>query len=267
MARFIFLALFPLFVYGEAYNSKTLRIKDYEGMRSLVQEYAQLSREKANSEEGSVDPSAPIAPLKTALKLVLMRPDTDHFMSALLLTLQDEIMNHRPFFAVFRDVVAESVKQYKSSKSIAEKVSLLYITENSIAYLQSIDNPDSTKTLRIIKQADLKISKKMRRYLLLEMGRGETLSPSLLAGKILRQRRIEQKALAKIQAAKEEAQAQAEDSTQNRDPAQEPVALELRDRSLESSKKPAGKADTLKKPVEPASDTKAKKIVPVEYEL
>lgn len=202
----LILALFlqnPLFA---SYNSKILKTKDYEEMRELLNDYIKKSQDQISDDEKDVDSA--VSELKKGLKKLLMRPDTDAIKSSLILVLQNEVIKYRSFMAVFTEVIEESLKEFKDEKgSVAYQASLLYLIENSLSYLKSINNKESTKVLQKIKKAKLKISDEIFNYLLMEMGRGKTASPSYLAKQILKKRYKEQKKLA-MKKAKEKKQAE-----------------------------------------------------------
>ena len=174
------------------YNSKVLKTKDYEAMRDILNKYIKNSQ-VGLSDTGEGGDEA-ISILKKGLKVLLMRPDTDAVKSSLILILQNEIIKYRSFMAVLREVIEESTDEFKSKKgSIAYQASLLYLIENSIAYLKSINNKESYAVLKNITNAKLKISKKISNYLLLDMGRGKTASPSYLANEVLEDKQKELK--------------------------------------------------------------------------
>lgn len=153
-----------------------------------------MNRYIQRSREGGEDVDSAVSELKKGLKTLLMRPDTESMKSSLILVLQNEIIKYRSFMAVFQELIEEALSELKSKKgSTAYQVSLLYLTENSLSYLQSINNKESTAILQKIRKANLKISKKVSNYLLLEMGRGKSASPSYLARRILVKRLKEQK--------------------------------------------------------------------------
>ena len=81
--------------------------------------------------------------------------------------------------SVFQEVLKETLKELKSKKgSVAYQASLIYLVENSLSYLQSINNKESDTILKMIKISKIKISKEILSYFLLEMGRGK--QPALL---------------------------------------------------------------------------------------
>lgn len=179
--------LFQTGLLAEQYSSKALKTKDYEEMRDLLNKYIKNSQSNLSDDE-EVDGA--VSELKKGLKILLMKPDTAvATKTSLLLILQNEIIKYRSFMNVLQEVIEEALSELKSKKgSLSYQVSLLYLIENSLSHLQSIKNKESNAILRKIMQADLKISKKMFNYLLLEMGRGKTASPSFIAGKILKSR-------------------------------------------------------------------------------
>lgn len=185
--RFLLILLFcfPSF-YVSSHTVKTLKLKEYAEMRSIVEEYIKSSQEKAPLRLVSEGGEEALSVLKEGLKVLLMRPDTDNINSSLLLMFQGEIVNHRDFIPVFEEMVKSVVKEFKSKKtSISQQAGLLYVIENSISYLQSVNTKESTKILMYIKKANLKISKKLANYLILEMDRGKTSNPSYLAKRVL----------------------------------------------------------------------------------
>ena len=193
-----FLLLLFLFfsssVFG-SYTAKSLKTKDYGEMRTILSNYIKKSRQYApETAEDMAGSDEAVLELKKGLKVLFMRPDTDNINSSLLMIIQNEIANHQAFMPVFKDMVEKSVQEFKSKKgSIAYQASLLYLIENAISYLQSINTKASTETLTNIKQAQLKISKKLSQYLILEMDRGKTANPSYLAKRVLDKRLKENK--------------------------------------------------------------------------
>ena len=200
------------------YNSKLLKTKDYEEMRELLNTYIENSQQVSENGE---DVDSAVSELKKGMKILLMRPDTDFIKSSLILILQNEIIKYRSFMTVLQEVIEEAASEFKSKKgSVAYQVSLLYLIENSLSYLKSINNKESTAILKKVKTANLKISKKIFNYLLLEMGRGKSAGPSYLARQILNKRLKEQRKEA-LRKAKEEKQAKKlaeKKNKKNRDP-------------------------------------------------
>ena len=152
-------------LFAESYNSKTLKTKDYEEMRTILNEYVRSSQSSISKWE---EDDIAVLKLKKALKILLMRPDTDAIKSSLIVILQNEIIQYRSFMSVLQEVVEEALNGLKSRQSrFADQASLLYIVENALSYLQSINNKESNATLNSIKQAKLKISKGLYNYCLL----------------------------------------------------------------------------------------------------
>ena len=177
------------------YSSKSLSLKDYYEMRTLIQNQIKTSKESLSPEDPTVGVDEVVENLKKSLKQVLMRPDTDHKSSSLILMLQNEIMNYRSFYVTFRELVEEAVVNFQSSgKNVKHQISMLYVLENSMAHLKSANNPESTRALKKIANGKLKISNQMVNYLLLEMGRAKPISPSYTAKTILKDRKREKRA-------------------------------------------------------------------------
>jgi len=185
------------------YDSKLLKTKDYEQMRNLLKKHITKSQKNISNDKEDIESA--LSPLKKGLKILLMRPDTDSINSSLMLNLQNEIMKYRSFMAVFQEIIEKTLSNFKSKKgSVAYQVSQLYAIENALSYLQPINNKESTAILKKIKAANLKISKKVFNYLLLEMGRGKTASPSYLAGRILKKRQDKEKELKQAEKSQKE---------------------------------------------------------------
>ena len=219
---FIILALFfQNSLFAKAYDSKTLKTKDYEEMRDILNSYIKSSRVKLTGEEEE-DVDSAVAELKKGLKILLMRPDRDSIKSDLILALQNEIIKYRSFMAVFQETVQSALEEWPAKKkSTAYQASLIYFMENAVSYLQSINNKKSNAILKKISLAKIKPSSKISSYFLLEMGRGKTASPSNLAGQILKKRRKELKAKQKkeaLQAAQKPGQKSREPSSKKPDP-------------------------------------------------
>ena len=177
----------------EGHNIKILRLKDYEEMRDLLHVYIRDSR-AVLPEDGIGGGDIAVMELKNGLKLLFMRPNTDSLLNSLVPVLQNEIIKYRSFMSVLRELVRESAQELKAEKaSVSHQAGLLYLLENSLAYTQSINNPGSKALLKEIEKADITISRKLSRWLTLEMGRGRVQSPSRLAGNILRQRQAREK--------------------------------------------------------------------------
>ena len=190
---FIILALFfQINLSATQYSSKALKAKDYEELRDILNKYIKNSQDQLSADGEGADEA--LEELKKALKILFMKPDTDIPTDPLLSILQNEIIQYQSFMAVLHDLIKEAIKEFKLKKgSIDYQTSLLYLLENSLSYLHSINNKESNAILKDIKGAKLKISKKIFNYLLLEMGRGQTASPSYLATQILKAREKELK--------------------------------------------------------------------------
>ena len=174
------------------YSSKSLSLKDYYEMKTLIQNRIKKSKESLSPEDPTVGVDEVVENLKKALKLVLMNPKQ---RSSLILMLQNEIMNYRSFDVTFRELVEEAAAAFKSSdKNTAHQISMLYLLENSMVYLKNNNNPESTRALKKIANGKLKISQEMVNYLALEMGRAKPISPSYVAKVILKDRKIEKRA-------------------------------------------------------------------------
>ena len=172
----------------EGHNIKTLRLKDYEEMRDLLYVYIRDSR-SVLPEDGMGGGDIAVMELKNGLKALFMRPNTDALLRSLIPIIQNEIIKYRNFMSVLRELARQSAQELKAGKgSVSYQAGLLYLLENSLAYTQSINNPNSQALLKEIKSADIKISRKLSSWLTLEMGRGRVKSPSRLAGDILRAR-------------------------------------------------------------------------------
>ena len=219
--KFLIALLFPILC--ASYTAKTLKLKDYEEMRTLVVEYIKRSREKAPQHLAEEGREEAISELKKGLKVLLMRPDTDSINSSLILIIQNEIVNHRAFIPVFKEVVESAVQEFKAKKgSMLQQTGLLYLIENAISYLQSINTNESTQILTYIEKANLKISKKLANYLILEMERGKTASPSYLAKRVLAKRLKENRQAEERKKAEEKAkQAQKKKAIEKRHPSSE----------------------------------------------
>ena len=207
------LCLYPLL--GVSYTAKTLKVKDYEEMRAILKGYITRSRAEAPQQMSSDGLEEAVSELKKGLKVLFMRPDADNMISSLLPLIQNEIINHRAFIPVFKEIVEKSISEFKSEKgSVSYQASLLYLIENTISYLQSINTKASTEILRNIKTANLKISKKLANYLILEMGRGKTANPSDLAKRVLSKRLKENKIAEEKKKAKERKEAERQKAKQ-----------------------------------------------------
>ena len=164
-------------------------------MKVLLQKHIKQSREEVSNEDAAIGVDSAVQHLKKSLKIILMRPDTDHVLTSLLLVLQNEIMNYRSFFAVFDEVVEEAVNEFQSAKgNPSHQASLVYVLENSITQLKSANNPESAKALQRIANAKLKITRKTANYFILEMNRGKPISPSYTARAVLKNRQVTHRA-------------------------------------------------------------------------
>ncbi len=167
------------------YNSKILKTKDYEDMRDILKQFIEKSRNHL-SEDKDMGESLAVLELRQGLRVLLMRPNRDSVQANLMALLQNEIVKYRSFMSVLQEEVQSAIVKFPSEKeSIAQQASLLYLMENAISYLKSINNQESRAILENIKQAKLKISGELQSYLLLDMGRGKTSSPSTSAGQVL----------------------------------------------------------------------------------
>ena len=176
---------------AEQYDSKVLKTKSYQEISDIINDHIKNSQVHFSEEE---DGDKAILELKKGLKILLMRPDTDTIKASFIVILQSEIIKYGSFMKTLQDVIEESLGELKSQTgTISYQTSLLYLIENSLSYLQSINNKESNAILKKIRKAKFKAPKDMSNYLLLEMGRGKTASPSYLANKILKERSKELK--------------------------------------------------------------------------
>ena len=193
--RFFFIVLifsFQIQLSAEPMSSKTLKVKDYGEMQNLLKKYIKSSQSKV-SDKGEGEDEA-LENLTKGLKILLMRPNSDGPQDSLISLLQNEIVKYQSFMTTLHSVVKTSLKEFQSKKgSKAYQASLLYILENTLSYLQAINNKESNRILKDIKRAKLEISESLFDYLLLEMGRGKTATPSYLAEQILEIRLKEKK--------------------------------------------------------------------------
>ena len=158
-------------------------------MRVILNKHIEKAKNMA-SEEGEGSEGA-LEELKIALKILLMKPDRNIPKAPLLLQLQNQILQYESFMKILQDLTQEAIEDFKSKKgSIAYQASLLYVLENTIAYLQAIENEESQLILTTIKEAKLKASKEIENYFLMEMERGKTASPSYLANRALQARQL-----------------------------------------------------------------------------
>ena len=186
----LFLIILALFFSSAAlssyrYSPKSLKMKDYEEMREILQGFIKSSQAEAKNgkEEAAQE-------LKIGLKVLFMRPDIDSINNSLIPIIQQEVIKYQPFASLLRGVAEEALSAFPAHKNSPEKqAAQLYIIENSIAYLQSGDNTENNTVLKKIASADLSISDSLSSWLILEMGRGKTASPSDLARKILKERK------------------------------------------------------------------------------
>ena len=119
--------------------------------------------------------------LKKALTLLLMKPSANEPQTPLLRLIQNEVIKYRSFLSVLRECVQTAISDFQAgADSPQQQANQIYILENAISYLQSINNEESNAILKDIQTAKLKISDKLSGYLLMEMGRGknrQSLSP------------------------------------------------------------------------------------------
>ena len=214
--------LFLSSVSWGGYTYEDLKIQDYEEMRKLIDSYIQKTQTIASElvenkeEEAPIDPNEALFELKTAVKILFKRPDTDGLRSSLLPPLETEISTYKPFIDVLAEVVRESLPILKRKKSsVVSQASMLYIIENAMSHAKSLQKPEADAIFSDIKKAKIKLSDKLINHLRLNEGRGQMASPSHIAKKILKQRlkkrAVAKKAKAKIKAkAKAEAEAEAE---------------------------------------------------------
>ncbi len=182
----LFVVLILVFSCGalaKQYRSKSLKTTDYEEIRNIINTHIKTAQSYTSAEDGE---DLAVSELKKGLKILLMRPDTDSIRSSLLLILQNEIIQYRSFMNILGEIIDEALAELKAEAGdVAYQVSLIYIVENVLSHLQSINNRESDTILSRIKRANIKVSKEISNSLFLEMERGRTTSPSYIAGRIL----------------------------------------------------------------------------------
>jgi len=176
------------------YNYQELKVKDYEQMRKIINSYILKTQGIASDQtqkrsQSDIDPDEILLELKQALKVVFMRPDTDGLRNSLVLILEPEINIYKPFIEVLGDVVKEeAIPIFKNKKSsVISQAGALYILENAISYSKGYQKPEADKVFKVIKKAKIKIKDALIQHLRLEEGRGQTASPSHVAGQSLKQ--------------------------------------------------------------------------------
>ena len=190
MIFWFFLLFFTGTVSQGEESSRQLMMKDYEEMRELLERYQK-------PQEGE-DKETRLTQLKKGLKILFSRPDKDNLKSSLVRSFETEINSHSSFIKILREIVQEAIRDLQGEKgSISYQVNLLYILENTLSHIERLDDKKALGILKDISKAQIKISKEMLSYLLLNNNRGEMASPSYLAEQMLKKRMEKKKAVEK----------------------------------------------------------------------
>ena len=161
---------------ARADSSKTLQLIEFEEMRDRLNTHIAKSQTYL-SDEGE-DADSALEELKKALTLLLMKPSANEPQTPLLRLIQNEVIKYRSFLSVLRECIQTAISDFQAgADSPQQQANQIYILENTISYLQSINNEESNAILKDIRTAKLKISDELSGYLLMEMGRGKNRQP------------------------------------------------------------------------------------------
>lgn len=155
-----------------------LALKDLDQMTTLVNQAVLESKE----EDGD------LAPLKTALRTVLSRPDEDFMIDKVIGPLRQELEELGEWEKVMNELVDESLSVLNKPKgqSPAVQVTHSVFLTNVISQMKprAAEKGFERKTLEKIQKADVRLSKQMRDERNLRMMK-DSASPSVLAEQAL----------------------------------------------------------------------------------
>ena len=172
-------------------NYRKLVTKDYQEMRALLKTYIEKSRQEARLDDN--DYKMAKAKLKQALSVVFMRPNDDGLQQSLLSVVQNEIIKYEHFLTLFEAMIDDSLLVLSQKSSSKVKSAHFIIVENSVDYLANNKQKASQEILTKIKKAKLKIPTSLKKYRQLSGNSKDTVNPSLLAGRILKKIKAQEK--------------------------------------------------------------------------
>lgn len=183
---FVFLAFLVFSFFSFSYGYEGLRLKDYEQMKTIISKRIIKSRTYTDS-DGVSDHDSALGTLREALRILLMRPNTDNLMESLLYPLITEIDTYSSFTKVLLAEVNRAVSILQNS-DVKKQASALYILENAMAYASTDPGKPSDAIFQTIQDSQLKISKSLQSYLFLTINRSKANHPYRTAEKILKTR-------------------------------------------------------------------------------
>ena len=168
----------------EAPDYRRLTAMEYEERAKAAQKQIAIARKASNE-------TAALNALQKGLVFVLAHP-TDGTNSSLIALFRAERAALAPFWKLFYDITQDSLKSVQSSAlSAAQRASHLYILENVLTYIQSLSDTEESfnKVLQLTAESKLKIPSEVHSQRLMDVGKGETISPSVRAARLLKKRR------------------------------------------------------------------------------
>ena len=184
LALILFVFTFHESVLGE-FTYKKLMVKDYEELREILKK--QVKNSQKQSFLDSEKPLGAIGELKKGLSWLFMRPDADGLRKSLLPILENEIINYKPFLDTLHEITKDSIFVLKSKKSSTiQKTSHLFVLENTIEHIKNSESNSALKILKTIKDAKIKLPKKVREHKAREFGKETKQSPSQTAKKLIK---------------------------------------------------------------------------------
>lgn len=167
-------------VAGLLFPYNRLALKDLDQMNKLIREKIQESR-KAKGEQ--------IVPLKEALQAVYSRPNEDFMIDKVINPLRNELDEHDGYELSIRALMKEALGALKNPKAFGAvpQVTYLIFLENLVAdYKPKARDPFEAEMLEKIRDAKIIPTKEAINERRLRMMK-ETLSPSDIAGNVLKE--------------------------------------------------------------------------------
>lgn len=172
----------PRYKYGE------LQIKDYDEMLTMVKVHTKAANKiLRQTTEGEQPEPKVVEELRTALQLMLSRPNQDNMLAKLLPEVRKELANLSAFDDSLAGIVVEAIEGLNNEKlPTVYRVTSHFILENVLSEFKPEirDKEDLRKIFENIRDAKIKVPEEVKKELKLRsMFKAE--SPSERAGRIV----------------------------------------------------------------------------------
>lgn len=151
---------------ADRYKYSELQIKDYDEIGALVKDKVKKAmkvfREKGDAEENAAPDQAGVEELRSALHLILARPNQDNMLAKLMPEVRKELSNVNAFEDSLSSLASEAIEGLRNEKlPTVFRSTYLFVLENIISEFKPEirDKAELRKIFEKIRDAKLAIPK------------------------------------------------------------------------------------------------------------